>query len=60
MKAHLVGMLLLLLAFASCSQDPTTVEGQVVEDHSRKPMPAATVQLYHKQNGGYQTIAGSS
>lgn len=27
-----------------------------MEDQSRKPVPSATVQLYHKQNGGYQTV----
>ena len=56
--------MLLLLALACCTQDPTTgtttVEGQVVEDQSRKPVAGATVQLYHKQNGGYQTVTGAT
>ena len=64
MKAHLFSCLLLLLALTSCTQDPTTgtttVEGQVVEDKSRKPVPGAAVQLYHKQNGGYQTVSGAT
>ena len=61
MKAYLVHCLLLLLALTGCTKDPTTgtttVEGQVVEDKSRKPVPGATVQLYHKQNGGYQPVS---
>jgi 5-hydroxyisourate hydrolase-like protein (transthyretin family) len=60
MKTHLLYCLLLALACASCTKDPTTgtttVEGQVVEDQSRQPVPGATVQLYHKQNGGYQAV----
>ncbi len=48
------------LLLAACTKDPTTgtttVEGQVVEDQSRQPVPGATVQLYHKQNGGYQAV----
>ena len=64
MKTHLFSMLLLALALAGCTQDPTTgtttVEGQVVEDKSRKPVPGAAVQLYHKQNGGYQPVSGAT
>ena len=56
--------LMLLLSLASCTEDPmtgtTTVEGQVVEDQSRKPVAGATVQLYHKRNGGYQTVTGAT
>ena len=56
MKLHLFS--LLLLGLAACTQDPTTgtttVAGQVIAEASRQPVPAATVQLYHKQNGGYQ------
>jgi hypothetical protein len=52
------------LLLAACTKDPTTgtttVEGQVVAEASRKPVPGATVQLYHKQNGGYQAVAGAT
>ena len=64
MKANLLYFIFLLLTLASCSQDPTTgtttVEGQTVADASRQPVPGATVQLYHKENGGYQPVAGAT
>jgi hypothetical protein len=51
MRTHL-WIILLIGGLVSCTKDPTTgtttVEGQVVEDQSRQPVPGATVQLYHK------------
>ncbi|MGI4873931.1 MAG: hypothetical protein ACRYFX_22455 [Janthinobacterium lividum] len=54
--------LLLLLGVAGCTQDPTTgtttVEGQVVENQSRKPVANATVQVYQEaKSGGYAPVS---
>ncbi|WP_151087115.1 carboxypeptidase-like regulatory domain-containing protein [Hymenobacter baengnokdamensis] len=60
----LLPLWLLCLLLAGChSTDPTTgtttVSGQVVENQTNKPVPNATVQVYHLSSGGGYVPVGT-